>query len=29
MKDILIIIAIAVVWFVLNRYILPKLGVQT
>jgi len=29
MKDILIIIAIAVIWFVLNRYILPKLGVQT
>jgi len=29
MKDILIIIAVAVVWFVLNRYILPKMGVQT
>jgi hypothetical protein len=29
MKDILIIIAIAVIWFVLNRYILPKMGVQT
>jgi hypothetical protein len=29
MKDMLIIIAIAVIWFVLNRYILPKLGVQT
>ncbi len=29
MKDILIIIAVAVIWFVLNRYILPKLGVQT
>jgi hypothetical protein len=29
MKDILIIIAIAVVWFVLNRYILPRMGVQT
>lgn len=29
MKDILIIVAIAVVWFVLNRYILPKMGVQT
>ena len=29
MKDILIIIAIFVIWFVLNRYILPKLGVQT
>jgi len=29
MKDIVIIIAIAVIWFVLNRYILPKMGVQT
>jgi hypothetical protein len=29
MKDIVIIIAIVVVWFVLNRYILPKMGVQT
>jgi len=29
MKDLLIIIAIAVIWFVLNRYILPKMGVQT
>jgi hypothetical protein len=29
MKDILIIIAIAVIWFVLNRYILPRMGVQT
>ena len=29
MKDMLIIIAIAVIWFVLNRYILPKMGVQT
>jgi len=29
MKDILIIIAVAIVWFVLNRYILPKMGVQT
>jgi hypothetical protein len=29
MKDILIVIAIVVVWFVLNRYILPKMGVQT
>ena len=29
MKDILIIIAIAVIWFVLTRYILPKMGVQT
>jgi len=29
MKDILIIIAIVAIWFVLNRYILPKMGVQT
>jgi hypothetical protein len=29
MKDILIIIAVAVIWFVLNRYILPRMGVQT
>jgi hypothetical protein len=29
MKEILIIFAIAVVWFVLNRYILPRMGVQT
>jgi hypothetical protein len=29
MKDLLIIVAIVVVWFVLNRYILPKMGVQT
>jgi len=29
MKDLLVIVAIVVVWFVLNRYILPKLGVQT
>ena len=29
MKDMFFIIAIAVIWFVLNRYILPKMGVQT
>jgi hypothetical protein len=29
MKDLLILVAIAVVWFVLNRYVLPKLGIQT
>lgn len=29
MKDMLTIIAIAVIWFVLNRYILPKMGVRT
>ena len=29
MKDIFLLVAVAVIWFVLNRYILPKLGVQT
>ncbi len=29
MKDIFFIIAIVVIWFILNRYILPKMGVQT
>jgi hypothetical protein len=29
MKDILILIAIVIIWFVLNRYILPKMGIQT
>ena len=29
MKDILIIAVIIVVWFALNRYILPKMGVRT
>jgi hypothetical protein len=29
MKDILFLIAIVVIWFVLNRYILPKMGIQT
>lgn len=29
MKDILIIIAIVVIWFVINRYLLPKMGIQT
>jgi hypothetical protein len=29
MKDLLIIVAVVAVWFVLNRYILPKMGVQT
>jgi len=29
MKDILIIIAIAVIWIVLNRYVLPRMGVRT
>lgn len=29
MKDLLFIVLIAVVWFVLNRYVLPRLGVST
>ncbi len=29
MKDILIILAIVGVWFVLQKYILPKLGIST
>ncbi len=29
MKDILIIFGIVIVWYVANRWILPKLGVQT
>jgi hypothetical protein len=29
MKDILILGGIVVIWYVLNRYILPRMGVQT
>jgi len=29
MKDILIIFGIVIVWYVANRWILPKMGVQT
>jgi hypothetical protein len=29
MKDILIVMAIVVAWFVLQKYVLPKLGVPT
>ena len=29
MKDLLVLLGILVGWFVLNRYILPRLGVQT
>jgi hypothetical protein len=29
MKDLLMIGGIVVIWYVLNRYILPKMGVQT
>lgn len=29
MKDLLILGAVVAVWYVLNRYILPKMGIQT
>jgi hypothetical protein len=29
MKDVVIMIAVVVIWFVLNRYILPKMGIRT
>jgi hypothetical protein len=29
MKDILIVLAIVVAWFVLQKYVLPKLGIST
>lgn len=29
MKDLLILVALVVIWFVVNRYILPKMGIQT
>lgn len=29
MKDIFLLLAILVIWFVVNRYILPKMGVPT
>jgi hypothetical protein len=29
MNDILVLVAIVAGWFVLNRYVLPKLGVKT
>lgn len=29
MKDLLLILALVVIWFVVNRYILPKMGIQT
>jgi hypothetical protein len=29
MKDILIVLAIVVAWFVLQKYVLPKLGIPT
>lgn len=29
MKDIFILLGIAVIWYLLNRYILPRMGIQT
>ncbi len=29
MQDILFVIGMVVVWYILNRWILPKMGVQT
>jgi hypothetical protein len=29
MKDMLLLLAIVVIWFVANRYILPRMGIQT
>jgi len=29
MKDILMMLGIVVVWYILNRWVLPKMGVQT
>lgn len=29
MKDLLVITAIVVAWYVLNRYVLPRFGVKT
>ncbi len=29
MKDILLLLAIVVIWFVVNKYILPKMGFST
>ncbi len=29
MKDILLMLAVIAAWFIMNRYILPKMGVQT
>jgi hypothetical protein len=29
MKDVLVILAIVVAWYVLNKYVLPRFGVKT
>lgn len=29
MKDVLLVLLIVVIWFVINRYIFPKMGIST
>ncbi len=29
MKELVVVVAIVVAWYVLNRYVLPRLGVKT
>jgi hypothetical protein len=29
MKDLIVVIAIVVAWYMLNRYVLPRFGVKT
>lgn len=29
MRDILMLLGVLVIWFVVNKYILPKMGIQT
>lgn len=29
MKDMLLLLAVVVIWFVLQKYILPRFGIQT
>lgn len=29
MRDILMLIGVVVIWFVVNRYVLPRMGIQT
>jgi hypothetical protein len=29
MGDILLLIGVVVIWFVVNRYVLPRMGIQT
>ncbi len=29
MRDILLLLGVVVIWFVVNRYVLPRMGIQT